>query len=178
MLPQPRTPAIVGPLRCCVLRIRCFLRRHPRWQTWLWTAIYALVALLGISAGVALGDEKSLRPLFDALWQAEASGQLHPDDGDSGRAIGAYQIWHIYWQSAIEFAPELGGTYQDCRDKTYAEFVILAHWLRFCPKAVENYDYRALAVTHHLGGSPEKRPKRAEWYWQKRIKPNLKGDGR
>jgi len=101
--------------------------------------LLAITAPLPLACGPCLAGEKSLRPLFDALWQVEASGQLHPDDGDKGRAIGPYQIWRIYWQSAIEFAPELGGCYEDCRDKTYAEFIILAHWLRFCPDAVEHY---------------------------------------
>jgi len=46
MLPQPLPPALVGPGRCLHLRIRCWLRRHPRWQICLWVVIYVLAFVL------------------------------------------------------------------------------------------------------------------------------------
>jgi len=112
------------------------------------------------------GAEPPLRPLFDALWDVESSKRLNPPDGDGSRAIGPYQIWRIYWQSAIEFAPELGGTYEDCREKGYAEWIILAHWLRFCPAALERYDFETLARTHK-GGAKGARDPATLAYWRK-----------
>ena len=132
--------------------------------------IFALLLLAAFAVGPCVAraetEPPSLRPLFDALWQVEASGQLNPRDGDGGRAIGPYQIWRIYWQSAIEFAPELGGTYEDCRDKNYAEWIILAHWLRFCPAALERYDFKTLARTHK-GGAKGARDPATLAYWRK-----------
>jgi len=136
------------------------------------TGIVVLLWLLVAGrAEAGEGEPLPLRRLFDALHQVEASGQLKPPDGDGGRAIGPYQIWPIYWQSAIEHAPELGGTYQDCRRKDYAEWIILAHWLRFCPAALEAYDLRTLARIHK-GGAPGRRNPKTLAYWH-RVKAEL-----
>lgn len=143
--------------------------------TWFF-AILGIGFLLVLACGpcVARGEERSLRPLLDALWHVEASSRLHPPDGDDGRARGPLQIWRAYWIDAMKQAPDLGGTYADCDDRAYAEFVVVAYWTRYCPDAIENYDYRRLTVVHHLGPHPERLPKEAERYWAK-VRANLKG---
>jgi len=66
-----------------------------------------------------------------ALHQVEAAGQLSPKDGDKGKAIGPYQIWYSYWKDATDSDKDIGGSYQDCRRKDYAEKVIRAYLFRY-----------------------------------------------
>ena len=109
-----------------------------------------------------------LRALYDALHRVEASGRPAPPPGDGGRALGPYQIWKVYWIDALAHAPELGGTYADVRSKGYAEWIMLAYWLRWCPGALERMDLERLAVVHHLGGpNPDRDPAEARRYWAK-----------
>ena len=65
-----------------------------------------------------------LRPLFNALWLVEASGNLHPPDGDNGAAIGPYQLHFRYWFDATHDRhgrPIHPGAYDDCRNKARDE---------------------------------------------------------
>ena len=137
-----------------------------RWQRGLTVLVLATLLVAGF-ASQAGGDCRSLRPLLDALHMVESSGRLSPDPGDGGRALGPYQIWRVYWTDALEHAPELGGQYQDVCIRAYAEWVMVAYWSRYCPRAIETMDYRTLAVTHHLGPHPDRRPARAKAYWRK-----------
>jgi hypothetical protein len=66
--------------------------------------------------------------------------------GDSGRAIGPFQIHYAYWKDA-----GLPGSYEDCRDMDYARRVVLAYWRRYCPKALAEHDPEVLARTHNGG---------------------------
>lgn len=102
---------------------------------------------------------------LDALWQVEASGQWEPADGDGGNAIGPYQIWEAYWLDAVEFSG-LGGTYEDCRNKVYAEKVIKAYMMRYKRSAWESGDWEIIARTHN--GGPRGATKKATLgYWAK-----------
>ena len=107
------------------------------------------VLVIGILAAAANGETLPLRRLFTAIGIVESEG----DDaavGDAGE-LGRYQIMPAYWQDAIEHAPELGGKYEDVREPRYAEFIMLAYWLRHCPGAVERMNTERLARTHHRG---------------------------
>lgn len=103
------------------------------------------------------------RPILDAIRQKETGGEADPANaiGDGGKAIGPYQIHRVYWQDAIEHAPEIGGTYADCRDAAYAERIILAYWERYAPA----YDYETLARIHN-GGPKGHRRRGTLPYWQ------------
>lgn len=71
-----------------------------------------------------------LRPLLDAICKVESN--CDPDAvGDGGKAIGPYQIWKVYWLDAVEFDPSIGGSYDDCLNKGYAEKVVRAYWARY-----------------------------------------------
>jgi hypothetical protein len=94
--------------------------------------------------------------LFGAIRHVETGGALRTPAGDSGAAIGPYQIHRSYWVDAK--MPD--GTYQDCRDRRYAERVMLRYWRRWCPQALVAGDWRALANVHHLGGPAARR---GEW---------------
>ena len=133
-------------------------------------SIVCIILALGVAGNSLAAEPRSLRPLFDAIRWVETSDRPNPPDGDGGRAIGPYQIWRAYWQDAVEKVPTLGGTYQDVRKKEYAERCMIAYWLRYCPHALKRRDYRTLAVVHHLGPRPERRPKEAKAYWRKIVK--------
>ena len=107
----------------------------------------------------------NLRPFLDALAQVESSGK---DDavGDNGKAIGRMQIWEIYWKDAMAKCPKIGGTYQDCTSKVYAERIVVAYLLRYAPNAVASKDWQTLARIHN--GGPRGATKAAtRGYWVK-----------
>lgn len=107
----------------------------------------------------------NLRPFLDALAQVESQGK---DDavGDNGKAIGRMQIWEIYWKDAMAKCPKIGGSYQDCTTKTYAERIVVAYLLRYAKAAVESKDWQTLARVHN--GGPKGATKAAtRKYWVK-----------
>ena len=125
---------------------------------WLAAILLALLALVGGAQGA------DLRTLYNAIAQVESG----VDDGAVGKAgeLGRYQILKPYWIDALEYAPELCGVYEDVRDPRYAEWVMVAYWCRYCPRALETGDWKRLALVHHLGPHPERLPKEAERYWK------------
>lgn len=106
--------------------------------------------------------DDSHRLLLDAIWMVEASGRLNPPDGDGGKSIGPYQISYAYWQDAVDFDPTIGGQYEDCRNKDYAERVVLAYWRRYVPNGPDERRARV-----HNGGPAGYRKPATERYWQK-----------
>lgn len=107
----------------------------------------------------------NLRPFLDALAQVESRGK---DDavGDNGKAIGRMQIWQVYWKDALAKCPKIGGTYQDCTSKVYAERIVVAYLLRYAPNAVASKDWQTLARIHN--GGPKGATKAAtRGYWVK-----------
>lgn len=106
------------------------------------------------------------REVLDAIRAVESRGQPEPPDGDGGRAIGPYQIHRGYWQDAVAFDPELGGTYEDCRDLAYAERVIAAYMRRFVPEAWRAVDAEVIARTHNGGPRGAERASTLR-YWER-----------
>lgn len=107
----------------------------------------------------------NLRPFLDALAQVESQGK---DDavGDNGKAIGRMQIWQVYWKDAMAKCPKIGGSYQDCKTKTYAERIVVAYLLRYASNAVASKDWQTLARIHN--GGPKGATKAAtRGYWVK-----------
>jgi len=131
-----------------------------------WLLVWALVVALGLGAtcGPALGQS---RTFFDALWQVEASGQLNPEDGDGGKSIGPYQISYAYWADAE--MPD--GTWQDCRDKAYAERVMRRYWKRWKARTDEQR-----ARCHNSGWNWRKKYRKTDGHWEK-VKLAMKGGG-
>ena len=102
------------------------------------------------------GPAGHMDSILRAIRHVETGGALRTPAGDSGAAIGPYQIHRSYWVDAK--MPD--GTYQNCRDRRYAERVMLRYWRRWCPQALVAGDWRALANVHHLGGPAARR---GEW---------------
>ena len=85
--------------------------------------------------------------LLDAMYTVESSrGKITV--GDNGKAIGPYQIWREYWKDAVEFDKTIGGKYEDCMNKAYAEKIVRAYWKRYAPKGAK---IEQLARIHNGG---------------------------
>ena len=140
-----------------------------RFLVWLFVAglvAFVVLTLLIFVVGEAEGAQApSLRPLFDALWAEEGSSSLKPADGDGGTSIGPYQIGYAYWLDAR--MPD--GTWQDCRDKVYAERVMKRYWQRYRATTDEQ------RARMHNGGPRGPKRKSTLAYWR-RVKARLEKD--
>ena len=94
----------------------------------------AIISILLLSAVVVYAEPLNHSSLLHALYMVESGGRKNPPDGDNGRAIGPYQIWHSYWLDATSFDRSIGGTYQDCRKKAYAEKVVKAYLKKYATR--------------------------------------------
>ena len=102
--------------------------------------------------------------ILHAIRMVETGDRPDPPDGDGGLAIGPYQIHEVYWRDALASEPSIGGTYQDCRDRAYAERVIRAYMLRHAPDAWASGDAEIIARTHNGGPSgPDKASTAGYW---------------
>ncbi len=131
----------------------------------------ALISILGAyRTAVAQPSERVL----DAIKQVECSGVENPPDGDGGKAIGHFQIWHAYWVDAVQFDKTIGGTYQDCRKPEYARKVVRAYLTRYAGKNATAEEY---AKCHNGGPKFKKKTGKAlenlNKYWVK-IQKHLK----
>lgn len=130
--------------------------------------------LLGVLWWVAGDGERQHWPreqILDAIRFVESSGREQPPDGDGGLAIGPYQIHRIYWQDAVAFGPGLGGDYQDCRKRDYAERVIDAYMRKWAPDAWTRGDAERIARVHNGGPKGHENPK-TDRYWE-RVRARL-----
>lgn len=100
----------------------------------------AIITVLTIAQCDAKGAENiSTERLIYGIWLVESGGSANPKDGDGGKAIGPFQIWKVYWQDAIEHRPDIGGSYEDCRDIVYARRIVYAYFDRWASgQTVEN----------------------------------------
>lgn len=106
------------------------------------------------------------RAILDAIRMVECGGLEVAPDGDGGAAIGPYQIHRCYWLDAVQFAPELGGCYEDCRDRAYAERVVDAYMTRYARDAWQSGRAETIARIHN--GGPRGDTRQATFgYWQR-----------
>ncbi|MFT4511913.1 MAG: hypothetical protein ACI89X_002799 [Planctomycetota bacterium] len=111
------------------------------------------------------------RALLDAIRFVESGNRENVPDGDDGKAIGPYQIHQVYWFDATEFDSSLGGTYQQCRKRNYAERVIDAYMRRYVKAQWAAGDGETVAKVHN-GGPKGHQKKATKGYWQ-RVKKRL-----
>ncbi|MFO1053802.1 MAG: hypothetical protein U1F36_16420 [Planctomycetota bacterium] len=138
-------------------------RPHPRRRA----AIAATAVLVAWFAGLLIQPRRTQwtrHEILDAIRAVESGGRADPPDGDGGLAIGPYQIHRVYWQDAMAADPSLGGRYEDCRTRDYAERVIASYMRRYVPDAWARGDAEVIARTHN--GGPEGAAKPAtDRYW-------------
>ncbi|HEX5050167.1 MAG TPA: hypothetical protein VFZ65_00215 [Planctomycetota bacterium] len=96
--------------------------------------------------------------VLDAIRFVESSHRDAVPDGDDGRAIGPFQIHREYWQDALKAEPSLGGSYQDCRRRDYAERIVAAYMRRWVPDAWAAGDAEVLARVHNGGPKGAQNP--------------------
>lgn len=128
--------------------------------------MFVAAALLAViaSSTPSVAHEHTLLEVLDAIRVVETRGTPNSgrdSGGDSGRAIGPFQIHYAYWKDA-----GLPGKYEDCRDIDYARRVVLAYWRRYCPNALAEHDVEILARTHNGGPSGAKRDSTLP-FWKK-----------
>lgn len=145
--------------------------RGPRRHLAAAGAAVLVLVLLWIWADSGERETWPHRQILDAIRFVESSDRDDVPDGDGGRAIGPYQIHRVYWQDAVEFEPELGGTYEDCRRRDYAERVIAAYMRRWAPGAWRAGDAEVIARLHN-GGPRGDVEAATERYWQ-RVRARL-----
>lgn len=104
--------------------------------------------------------------ILDAICGVETRGGILVSDGDGGRSIGPFQIQYSYWKDATEFDASLGGEYEDCRRRSYAERVVRAYMLRHVPDAWHELDAEVIARTHNGGPRGASRSATLR-YWEK-----------
>ena len=129
------------------------------------TKIFAIVTLLFTSSAFGLTD-KELTDVLTAIRIVESNN--NPDAvGDSGNAIGVYQIWKVYHQDATEFSG-IGGNYRDCFDSVYADKVVRAYMARYATKKRLGRPVTMEDVARIHNGGPNGYKKKATLkYWEK-----------
>jgi len=93
-----------------------------------------IAALLVASLTVPPPAGTDVRRILDTLRAVETGGERDPDAavGDGGKALGAYQVWRVYWVDACEYDPSLRERgYQAVTDREYAERVVIAYLSRY-----------------------------------------------
>lgn len=136
------------------------------------------VVLLGVLwATRGTGPLDEIRPTWPreqillAIRLVESGDRDPVPDGDDGRAIGPYQIHEAYWRDAVQAEPSLGGSYQDCRRRDYAERVIAAYMQRWAAVAWASGDAETIARVHN-GGPDGARKESTRRYWE-RVRARL-----
>lgn len=98
--------------------------------------------------------------------------------GDNGKSIGLYQIQEAYFIDS-----KVKGKYEQCRDKEFAEKVMLAYWTRYAKDSLTKDsltldDLEKLARIHNGGPKGHKKEATIK-YWEKvkrelrRLDPSL-----
>jgi len=152
-----------------------------RWPRWRWITqrprlgrrhrgpAAALALLVLLLVWWFAGTERQTWPrdqVLAAIRHVESGDRDDVPDGDGGLAIGPYQIHRVYWQDAVAFAPELGGDYQDCRRRAYAERIVDAYMRRWVPGPWARGEAETIARVHNGGPNGAAKPK-TDRYWAK-----------
>lgn len=110
-----------------------------------------------------------MKCLLDAICQVESNCESDAI-GDFGDSIGAYQIQYAYWFDAVEWDPSLSFfEYEDCFNKDYSEFIVIAYMERYVPEAIEYFNPEVIARTHNGGPNGAIKDSTLE-YWDK-VRP-------
>lgn len=134
--------------------------------------LYAMIATITPIDLTALraADSPTWADFLHAIGKVE-SGHDDAATGDNGASIGRYQIQRAYWQDATDHDRTIGGKYEDCRDKAYAEKIVRAYFDRYAREALKAQDWQTLARIHNGGPSGHKRESTLP-YWRK-VKAEL-----
>jgi hypothetical protein len=104
--------------------------------------ILVLILFLTITA---FGDDVPPR-FLRALHQVESSGRLGAIKGDSGRALGPFQIHESYWQDS-----RVRGSYFQVTNYNYSVKVVTSYLNRYGAAYIDKRDWFNLARVHNGG---------------------------
>jgi hypothetical protein len=162
---------------------RLRVRWPKRWPRWRWPSrrahhtFAAALALLLLALLWATHRPEPPAPAWQradilaAIRLVESGGRDDVPDGDSGLAIGPFQIHEIYWRDAVASDPSLGGSYQDCRRRAYAERVLASYMAKWCKDAWDTGDAEVIARVHNGGPGGADNPATLA-YWE-RVRARL-----
>ncbi len=123
-----------------------------------------IAALLAASLTVPPPAGTDVRRILDTLQAVETGGERDPDSavGDGGKALGAYQVWRVYWVDACEYDPTLRNRgYEAVTDREYAERVVIAYLSRYA----RDWSIDTIARIHNGGpAGATKRRKATDGY--------------
>ena len=133
----------------------------------------ALIVLSLFTTTAHALTEKELSDVLTAIRAVESNNNPNAV-GDSGNAIGVYQIWEVYWKDATERS-NIGGKYRDCFDPDYADHVVRAYMDRYATekrlgRPVTQEDIARI----HNGGPNGWKKNSTNKYWTK-VKKILNG---
>lgn len=133
------------------------------------------VALLGFSLLLStLANADVPQRLLNAIRIVESGGNDNAV-GDGGKAIGPYQIWRSYWKDALEHDPSIGGSYENCYERKYAERVVQAYMARYANERRLGHEPTFEDIARIHNGGPNGHRKRATIpYWNK-VQRELEG---
>ena len=120
------------------------------------------VLLLALVPAPAAPQFDELELLLDAIRVVETGGEPNGGRdalGDQGRSLGPFQIQRSYWIDS-----GVPGSWEDCREPSYARRVVHAYWRRYAPQAYASADAQVLARVHN-GGPAGARSQRTLAYW-------------
>lgn len=159
------------------MKLRVPRLRRPRWRlpgrrrplaVALVAAVLATLWLLPRGAARQCWPREQI---LAAIRAVESGNRDDVPDGDLGKAIGPYQIHEVYWRDAVVSDPQLGGVYQDCRRRAYAERVLAAYMRKWCADAWQRGEAEVIARVHNGGpGGADKASTLG--YWQ-RVRSRL-----
>ena len=133
----------------------------------------ALIVLSLFTTTAHALTEKELSDVLTAIRAVESNNNPNAV-GDSGNAIGVYQIWEVYWKDATERSG-IGGKYRDCFDPDYADRIVRAYMDRY---ATEKRLGRPVTMEDiariHNGGPNGYKKKSTLKYWSK-VKCHIGG---
>ncbi len=161
-----RLRALAAQARSAALAQR--LRRRTR------PGLLALATLAALWLLAGRDDSRRSWPraaILQAIRMVESGGDDAVGDGDGGRAIGPYQIHEVYWLDASAADGSLGGSYQDCRRRDYAERVVAAYMERHAAAAWRSGDAETIARVHN--GGPLGAGKAATLGYWRRVRAQL-----
>tara|TARA_B100000900_G_scaffold146417_1_gene124092 strand:- start:28923 stop:29369 length:447 start_codon:yes stop_codon:yes gene_type:complete len=135
--------------------------------------ILAAILVLAPAASAQYG----WRDALDAIRQVETGGRPNQGRGargDSGNALGPYQIWRAYHADAAERNRSLSNYAQCLTDLDYSEQVIRTYMRRYCRSQAARLDAGTATLGDceriarcHNGGPKGYRKKATLGYWHK-----------
>lgn len=126
-----------------------------------------LISILLLSSSAHALTDKELDDVLAAIRIVESNNNPNAV-GDSGNAIGVYQIWRVYWKDAVEYS-NLQGKYLDCYDPAYADSVVRSYMKRYATKRRLGREptQEDIARIHNGGPNGYKKKKATQRYWEK-----------